>query len=160
MDSSTLTFSNYLRIFEILPFGFSVFNSLYISFIGVALTLLSSWAGLGMSLLGKRRRLRLLILSAVLLIIPITAVWLTRFLLLAWIGVTYSRLSLLASADGIKSLVCAVILLDIPPHRATLMFKSTVGWREHFTDLVAHCSASCPPCTDGSGNVILPLLLE
>jgi multiple sugar transport system permease protein len=96
---STLTFSNYLRIFEILPFGRYVFNSLSISFIGVALTLLTaSWAGLGMSLLGKRGRLRLLILSAVLLIIPITAVWLTRFLLLAWIGVTYSRLSLLAPA--------------------------------------------------------------
>jgi multiple sugar transport system permease protein len=96
---STLTFSNYLRIFEILPFGRYVFNSLYISFIGVAVTLLTaSWAGLGMSLLGKRGRFRLLVFSASLLIMPITAVWLTRFLLLAWIGVTNSRLSLLAPA--------------------------------------------------------------
>jgi multiple sugar transport system permease protein len=96
---STFTFSNYLRIFEILPFGRYVFNSLSISFIGVALTLLTaSWAGLAMSLLGKRGRLRLLMASAILQIIPITAVWLTRFLLFAWIGITNSRLSLLAPA--------------------------------------------------------------
>ncbi|HLF73953.1 MAG TPA: carbohydrate ABC transporter permease [Anaerolineales bacterium] len=92
-------FSNYARIFEILPLGRYVFNSLYVSVIGVLLTLLTaSWAGLGMSLLGKRARLRLLILSAGLQIIPITAVWLTRFLLFAWMGVTNSRLSLLAPA--------------------------------------------------------------
>lgn len=96
---SPATFSNYLHIFEILPFGRYIFNSLFISIFGVLLTLLTaSWAGLGMSMLGKRGRLRLLILSAILQIIPITAVWLTRFLLFAWIGVTNSRLSLLAPA--------------------------------------------------------------
>lgn len=96
---STLTLSNYARIFDILPFGRYIFNSLYISLAGVFLTLLTaSWAGLGMSLLGKRARFRLLILSAVLQIIPITAVWLTRFLLFAWIGITNSRWSLLAPA--------------------------------------------------------------
>ncbi|RPJ23087.1 MAG: carbohydrate ABC transporter permease [Chloroflexi bacterium] len=96
---SPLTFSNYARLFEILPLDRYIFNSLYISTIGVLLTLLTaSWAGLGMSLLGKRARLRLLILSAILQIIPITAVWLTRFLLFAWIGVTNSRLPLLAPA--------------------------------------------------------------
>jgi multiple sugar transport system permease protein len=96
---STWTFSNYIRIFEILPFGRYVFNSLYISFVGVLLTLLTtSWAGLGMSLLGRRSRLRMLILSAILQIVPITAVWLTRFLLFAWLGITNSRLSLLAPA--------------------------------------------------------------
>lgn len=96
---SPLTFSNYVRIFEIVPMGRYVFNSLYISVIGVLLTLLTaSWAGLGMSQLGKSARLRLLILSAILQIIPFTAVWLTRFLLFAWIGITNSRLSLLAPA--------------------------------------------------------------
>lgn len=96
---SPLTLSNYVRIFEILPMGRYVFNSLYISLIGVLLTLLTaSWAGLGMSQLGKSARLRLLILSAVLQIIPFTAVWLARFLLFAWIGITNSRLSLLAPA--------------------------------------------------------------
>lgn len=95
----SLTFSNYARIFEILPFGRYIFNSSYVSLVGVLLTLLTaSWAGLGMSLLGKRGRLRLLMLSAILQITPITAVWLTRFLLFALIGVTNSHLSLLAPA--------------------------------------------------------------
>jgi len=96
---SPLTFSNYARIFEILPMGRYVFNSLFISVIGVLLTLLTaSWAGLAMSQLGKQARLRLLILAAILQIIPFTAVWLTRFLLFAWMGITNSRLSLLAPA--------------------------------------------------------------
>ena len=96
---SPLTLSNYARIFDILPFGRYIFNSLFISLMGVLLTLLiASWAGLGMSLLGKRARFRLLLLSAILQIIPITAVWLTRFLLFTWIGLTNSRWSLLAPA--------------------------------------------------------------
>lgn len=96
---SPLAFSNYVRIFEILPLDRYLFNSLYVSTTGVLLTLVTaSWAGLGMSLLDKRLRLRLLILSAILQIIPVTAVWLTRFLLFAWMGATNSRLPLLAPA--------------------------------------------------------------
>lgn len=93
------TLANYARLFEILPFGRYLFNSLFISLVGVLLTLLTaSLAGFGMSLLGKRARLRLLILSGILQMIPVTAVWLTRFLLFAWLGITNSRLSLLAPA--------------------------------------------------------------
>ena len=93
------TLANYARLFEILPFGRYLFNSLFISLVGVLLTLLTaSLAGFGMSLLGKRTRLRLLILSGILQMIPVTAVWLTRFLLFAWLGITNSRLSLLAPA--------------------------------------------------------------
>ncbi|MBI5943099.1 MAG: carbohydrate ABC transporter permease [Chloroflexi bacterium] len=93
------TFANYARIFEILPFGRYLFNSLFISIAGVLLTLLTaSLAGFGMSLLGKRARFRLLILSGILQMIPVTAVWLTRFLLFAWLGITNSRLPLLAPA--------------------------------------------------------------
>ncbi|MFZ5921122.1 MAG: carbohydrate ABC transporter permease [Chloroflexota bacterium] len=96
---SPLVFSNYTRIFDILPFGRYVVNSAITSGIGVALTLVTaSLAGFGMSLLGKRARLRLLLLSAALQMIPVTALWLTRFLLLAWIGQTNSRLALVAPA--------------------------------------------------------------
>jgi len=93
------TLASYARVFEILPFGRYLFNSLFISISGVLLTLLTaSLAGFGMSLLGKRARFRLLILSGILQMIPVTAVWLTRFLLFAWLGITNSRLSLLAPA--------------------------------------------------------------
>jgi multiple sugar transport system permease protein len=93
------TLASYARVFEILPFGRYLFNSLFISVAGVLLTLLTaSLAGFGMSLLGKRARFRLLILSGVLQMLPITAVWLTRFLLFSRLGITNSRLPLLAPA--------------------------------------------------------------
>jgi len=94
-----ITFANYSRIFDILPFGQYFFNSFIVTFSGVALTLLSaSWAGFGMSLLGKRARLRLLILSTILQMIPVTAFWLTRFLLFSKMGITNSHFALIAPA--------------------------------------------------------------
>jgi multiple sugar transport system permease protein len=94
-----LAFSNYLHIFEIVPLGRYLLNSLLVSGIGVLATLLTaSWAGLGMALLEKRARMRLLLLSGILQLIPITALWLTRFLLFARIGLTNSHLALVAPA--------------------------------------------------------------
>ncbi|MEW5938049.1 MAG: carbohydrate ABC transporter permease [Chloroflexota bacterium] len=93
------TLDNYARIFEILPFARYAFNSLLVTSLGVALTLLTaSWAGFGMSLLGPKARLRLLILSIFLQMIPFTALWLSRFLLFARLGITNSYFSLLAPA--------------------------------------------------------------
>ncbi len=93
------TLANYARLFEILPFGRYLFNSSLVALTGVALTLVTaSWAGFGMSLLGKRARLRLLILSAVLQMIPVTALWLTRFLFLAKLGISNSRFALIVPA--------------------------------------------------------------
>ena len=96
---STPTLDNYIRIFDILPFGQYLLNSFIVTFSGVLLTLLTaSWAGFGMSLLGKRTRLRLLVLSAILQMIPITAFWLTRFLLFSKLGITNSHFALIAPA--------------------------------------------------------------
>lgn len=93
------TLDNYARIFEILPFARYTFNSLFVALTGVLLTLVTaSWAGFGMSLLGKRARLRLLILSILLQMIPFTALWLSRFLLFARLGITNSYFSLIAPA--------------------------------------------------------------
>ena len=97
--STPLTFNNYTRIFDILPFARYLFNSLVVTFSGVLLTLITaSWAGFGMSLLGRKARLRLLILSAFLQMIPFTALWLSRFLLFAQLGVTNSHNALIAPA--------------------------------------------------------------
>ena len=51
-----------------------------------------------MSLLGKRARLRLLVLSAILQMIPVTSFWLTRFLFFSQIRITNSHLALIAPA--------------------------------------------------------------
>ena len=97
--TSPLTLENYTRIFEILPFARYSFNSLLVACAGVLLTLLTaSWAGFGMSLLGRKDRLRLLLFSAFLQMIPFTALWLSRFLLFAKLGITNSYFSLIAPA--------------------------------------------------------------
>ncbi len=94
-----LEFSNYTRIFQIIPLGRYLFNSLFVAAFGVFATLLTaSWAGLGMALLPKPARWRLLLLSFGLQMIPLTALWLTRFLLFARIGLTNSHLPLVAPA--------------------------------------------------------------
>jgi multiple sugar transport system permease protein len=94
-----LTFSNYARIFSMLPFGRYLFNSVFIAALGTVLTLIvASWAGLGMALLDRRARVRLLILAAVLQMIPIASLWLTRFILFARLGLSNSYITLLAPA--------------------------------------------------------------
>ena len=96
---SAPTLANYAHIFELLPFGRYILNSFIVTFGGITLTLITaSWAGLGMSMLPKRARFYLLILAVVLQITPVTAFWLTRFLLLSKIGLTHSHLALIAPA--------------------------------------------------------------
>jgi multiple sugar transport system permease protein len=81
------------------PLGRYLLNSLFVAVVGVAGTLLTaSWAGLGLALLEKRARLGLLLLSFALQMIPITALWLARFLLFARLGLTNSTLALAAPA--------------------------------------------------------------
>ena len=93
------TLENYARIFDILPFARYLLNSIFVALTGVLLTILTaSWAGFGMSLLEKKARLRLLILSIFLQMIPFTALWLSRFLLFARLGITNSHFALLAPA--------------------------------------------------------------
>ena len=93
------TFANYERIFEILPFARYTLNSIFVALTGVLLTLLTaSWAGFGMSLLERRAQIRLLMLSVFLQMIPFTALWLSRFLLFARLGITNSYYAMLAPA--------------------------------------------------------------
>jgi multiple sugar transport system permease protein len=90
---------NYARIFEIVPLGRYLLNSIFVVALAVPLTLLTaSWAGFGMSQLPRRLRTRLLVLSILLQMVPVTALWLTRFLLFSWIGLTNSHLALIAPA--------------------------------------------------------------
>ena len=85
------SFENYARIFEILPFARYILNSLLVALAGVLLTLLTaSWAGFGMSLLGRRAQLRLLLLSIFVQMIPFTALWLSGFLFFGRLGFTNS----------------------------------------------------------------------
>jgi multiple sugar transport system permease protein len=77
-----IAWSNYRRIFEVVP-----------------LTLITaSWAGFSMALLHERMRRRLLILAVLLRLVPVTALWLTRFVFFARLGLLDSVWALIVPA--------------------------------------------------------------
>jgi multiple sugar transport system permease protein len=90
---------NYGAVFELLPFGRYLLNSLAVVALAVPLTIVTaSLAGFAMALLERRSRLILVVLSVALLMVPVTALWLTRFLLFRWAGLTDSLLALVVPA--------------------------------------------------------------
>lgn len=94
-----IAWQNYGDIFNIIPLGRYILNSLFLSLTAVLLTLLSaSLAGFGMALLNPKPRRVLVILSIGMLMVPLTALWLTRFLLFSWLDWIDSYLALLAPA--------------------------------------------------------------
>jgi multiple sugar transport system permease protein len=90
---------NYGAVFELLPFGRYLLNSLAVVALAVPLTIITaSMAGFAMALLERRSRMVLVVVSVALLMVPVTALWLTRFLLLRWAGLTDSLLALVLPA--------------------------------------------------------------
>jgi multiple sugar transport system permease protein len=90
---------NYSEVFALLPFGRYLLNSLAVVALAVPLTIITaSMAGFGMALLERRARSGLVVLSVALLMVPVTALWLTRFLLFNWIGLTDTLFALVVPA--------------------------------------------------------------
>lgn len=90
---------NYARIFELLPFGRYLFNSILVAVSGAGLTLLSAaLVGFGMAQLPRRVRRILLAFSVALLMAPVTILWLPRFLMFSYLGWIDSYAALLAPA--------------------------------------------------------------
>jgi multiple sugar transport system permease protein len=91
--------ANFGAVFELLPFGRYLLNSLAVVAVAVPLTIITaSMAGFAMALLERRSRVALVVLSVALLLVPVTALWLTRFLLFSWVGLTDTLLALVAPA--------------------------------------------------------------
>ncbi len=96
---SSPTPANYGEVFELLPFGRYLLNSLAVVAMALPLTIIvASAAGFAMALLERRSRSALVVLSVALLLVPVTALWLTRFLLFSWVGLTDSLLALVVPA--------------------------------------------------------------
>ena len=92
-----IAWGNYAHLFRLLPLGRYVLNSFTVSLLAVPLTLATaSWAGFAMAQLSARGRERMMTFSLIVLMIPITAVWLTRYVLFAWVGLVDTYLALLA----------------------------------------------------------------
>jgi len=94
-----LVWGNYARIFQIIPLGLYARNSLIVVALAVPITLVvASWAGFAMAQLGERTRRRLVLLAIILLMVPITSLWVTRYLLFARLGLIDSIWALVAPA--------------------------------------------------------------
>jgi len=94
-----IALGNYARVFDILPWGRYFLNSLFVVSAAVPITIVvASWAGFAMAQLPDRARRVLLILSLGLLMIPFSALWLTRFVLFSAIGLVNSHAALIAPA--------------------------------------------------------------
>jgi multiple sugar transport system permease protein len=94
-----VAFDNYGRIFDVLPFGRYLFNSIVVAVVAVPLTIVTaSMAGFAMAQLERRSRARLVVISVVLLLVPVTALWLTRFLVFRTVGLIDSLAALIVPA--------------------------------------------------------------
>lgn len=90
---------NYARIFEMLPLARYTLNSLFVAAVAVPLTLVvASWAGFAMAQQRERTRKRLMIFSLAILLIPLTTLWLTRFILFKWLGLINTPFALIVPA--------------------------------------------------------------
>jgi multiple sugar transport system permease protein len=94
-----IAWSNYARIFELLPLGTFIGNSLLVVALAVPLTLLTaSWAGLAMAQLPDPARRRLVVLAILLMMVPVAALWLTRYVIFSHLGLIDSLWALVAPA--------------------------------------------------------------
>jgi multiple sugar transport system permease protein len=96
---TTPTWLNYRTIFQLVPLGRYIANSLIVVTLAVPITLVTaSWAGFAMAQLNQRLQRRLLILAVTLLMVPATALWLTRYVLFSYLLLMDTLWALIAPA--------------------------------------------------------------
>src|ERR671919_3161722 len=89
----------YRTAFSIVPLARSVLNSLVVAAISVPIAVLSaSWGGFALAQLDRRARRRALVFLLLVLMVPVSAVWLTRFAMFKAAGLTDSYAPLVAPA--------------------------------------------------------------
>jgi multiple sugar transport system permease protein len=94
-----VTWSNYREVFDVVPFARFAANSAFVVVLAVPITIVvSSWAGFALSQLSPAWRLRLSAFSFGVMMIPVTAFWLTRFIMFERLGLIDSRLALVVPA--------------------------------------------------------------
>ncbi len=95
---------NYAMLFELLPVGRYLRNSLLVVAGAVPLTVLTaSAAGFGMAQLDEPAYRRLLLFSVAVLMVPGASVWIARFQILRWLGLLDTLWALIAPAFAASS---------------------------------------------------------
>jgi len=94
-----LTVQGYREAFSLVGLGRSMVNSLIVAAMFTPLAVVvASWAGFAISQVHGRARRLLLVLTLVVLMIPVTAMWIPRFVVFEWAGVVGTWVPLIAPA--------------------------------------------------------------
>ncbi len=94
-----VAWENYRAVFGIVDARRFVANSLLVAGAATPVTILvASWAGFAIAQVSAKWRRRLVVLSVACLMVPLTAVWLPRFVLFAEAGLIDRRLALVVPA--------------------------------------------------------------
>ena len=93
------TAASFERAFDLVPLGRQLLNSVIVVAFAVPLTVLTaSWAGFAMTRLAPRTRRLLIGLSLVVLMIPLSALWVPRFVIFRQLDVIDTYIPLIAPA--------------------------------------------------------------
>jgi multiple sugar transport system permease protein len=96
---SPVAWDNYRTIFSVVDFRRFLLNSLLVGALAVPITVVvASMAGFAMSQLVPRWRQAVFVLSILCLMVPLTAIWLPRFILFKEAGLINQRLALVVPA--------------------------------------------------------------
>lgn len=111
---------SYSDAFTLVPLGRAVFNSVFVALIAVPITIVTaSWAGLAMTLMSGWRRKLLMGALLMLALVPVTAVWIPRFVLFDALDLVGTYAPLIAPAlmggSPLFVLLYVVALRRIPP---------------------------------------------
>lgn len=93
------TLDAYRTAFSLVPLARSVLNSLFVAALFVPVAVVSaSWGGFALAQLRGRARRRAVVFLLVVLMVPVSAVWLTRFAMFRAAGLTDTAVPLVAPA--------------------------------------------------------------
>jgi multiple sugar transport system permease protein len=94
---SPLSWSNYRTVFDFVPLWSFFRNSLIVVAVAVPITvLIASWAGFSIARARGAHRARLILLSVIALMVPISALWVPRFVMFRWQGLVDTLVPLMA----------------------------------------------------------------
>lgn len=92
-------FANYRSVFQVVPLGRMLVNSVVVAALAVPLTVaIASLAGFAIAAARPRLRRVLIGVSVLALLVPVSALWIPRFVLLRYTGLQDSLLALVAPA--------------------------------------------------------------
>jgi multiple sugar transport system permease protein len=96
---SPVAWGNYREVFRVVDLLRYAANSLFVIALAVPITVVvASWAGFAISQLPRRWRWRFIALSVLCLMVPLTAIWLPRFILFKEAGLIDHRIALVVPA--------------------------------------------------------------